>query len=60
MLDTFGPSVFRNCPCTIRLDCNVVDTAANTEETVLTPMGSPRVTDSPVLLAIISDTPADN
>jgi len=51
-----GPCIFWSTPGTIGLDSNVVGTSDNSEETLFSPMGSPGVSDSPVLGTIVSNT----
>ena len=54
-----GPGVLGDSPGAVALNGDVVGTTADTEETILTPVGSPGVSDEPVLVAIL-DTIADN
>jgi hypothetical protein len=48
-----SPVVYWDSPVTVRLNVKVVDTSNNSEEALLTPVGSPRVTDSPELHAVL-------
>ena len=57
---TFSPSVFWSYPSAITFNCNVVHTAANTEETGFSPMSAPWVSYSPVFLTILSYTETNN
>jgi hypothetical protein len=49
MLDGFSPSVGRHTKVAITLNINVVDSTNDSEETIFTPMSSPRVTNTPIL-----------
>jgi len=60
MSNTLGPGVLGGSPSAVGLDGDVVDTTTDAEETTLTPVGTPGVTDSPELLAFFGDTVADN
>lgn len=57
--DLFSPSINWSGPVAITLNGNVVCTSAHTEETLLTPVRTPGVSDSPELLTILY-TVADN
>jgi len=46
-----GPGILRGGPSAIRLDVDIVGASADSEESLLTPVSSPRVSDKPVLLA---------
>lgn len=50
MFNWDGPGIFWCSPSTVRLNSDVVDTAADTEETIFSPMSTPWVSDSPKLL----------
>jgi hypothetical protein len=58
--NTLGPGVLGSSPGAVGLDGKVVDTTADAEETTLTPVGTPGVTDSPELLTLSGDTVADD
>lgn len=55
-----SPGIFGGAPSTARLYGDVVDSSANAEKAVLTPLSSPRVSNIPELLPIFSYTPTDN
>ena len=46
-----GPGILRGGPSAIRLDVDIVGASADSEESLLTTVSSPRVSDKPVLLA---------
>ena len=59
--DLVGPCVLRSTPGAARLNKDVVHTLTDSEETLLTPVGAPRVTYIPVLFAcLLVDTPAND
>ena len=60
MPDLLSPGVFRSTPGTARLDCEVVDALTDAEEALLTPLGTPGVTNIPVLVTFLSFAPTDN
>jgi hypothetical protein len=43
--DIVSPGIFRNNPVTTSFDTDDVETSGDTEETVFTPEGTPRVSD---------------
>ena len=49
---SLGPGIFGSGPSTITLNCDIVGASADTEETFLSPVGSPRVSYEPVRLSI--------
>jgi hypothetical protein len=49
---SLGPGIFGSGPSAIGLDSDVVGASADTEETFLTPVGTPRVSYEPVRLSI--------
>lgn len=57
---TLGPSILGSSPGAGRLDGDVVGSTADAEETTLTPVGTPRVTDSPEFLASLGNTVTNN
>jgi hypothetical protein len=56
MADALSPGIFRSGPSAVGLDIDVVDTTANAEEAIFSPVRTPVITNAPVLLAILSDT----
>ena len=54
------PGVFGSNPATVRLNLNVVDAFADLDESLVAPVGAPRVADQPVLSASLVDTISDN
>lgn len=54
------PGVLWNTPGACALDGNVVDTLANADKALLTPVRAPRVPDVPELLTVFSLSPANN
>jgi len=56
MLNRLTPGVLRHNPSAVRLNIKVINTTADAEEPVLTPMGAPRIPHSPELLAFFSHT----
>ena len=54
-----GPCILWGGPSAIRLDVDVVGASADAEESIFTPVSTPRVTDKPVLLASLLSI-ADN
>ena len=59
MLLLVSPGVLWSSPSTVALDVDVVGSSADTEETILTPVSSPGVSDEPVLL-VVFNTIADD
>jgi hypothetical protein len=59
MLDSDSPCVLGSSPVAAGFNCQIVDTSDNSEETLFTPVRTPRVTDPPewntVLLAPTND-----
>ena len=55
-----SPGILRGAPSAARLDGDVVNSSANAEEALLTPLSSPGVSNVPELLAIFSFTPTDD
>lgn len=49
-----SPGVFRSSHSAISLDSDVVFTSADSEETIFSPVGTPRVTDEPVSFFSVS------
>jgi len=60
MPDLVSPGIFGSSPGAARLNSDVVDTLADAEESLLTPLGTPGVTHIPELLAILGLTPSNN
>lgn len=60
MPDLLGPSISGSSPGAARLNRDVIDTLANAEESLLTPLGTPGVTHIPELLAILCFSPTNN
>jgi hypothetical protein len=52
MLDSFGPSVKWCTPIAARLNSNIVYTSDYSEESIFSPMRSPRISYIPVLNAV--------
>ena len=53
MPGSLGPGVLGGSPGAVSLDGDVVGASADAEETILTPVGAPGVSDQPVWLAIL-------
>ena len=53
MPDSFGPGVLGSSPGAVAFDTNVVGASADAEETILTPVGAPRVSDQPVWTTVL-------
>ena len=53
VLDFIGPGIFGCCPGAIAFDVKVVGSTAKFKETIHTPVSSPRVSNEPVVLAIL-------
>jgi len=60
MPDLLSPGVLRSTPSTARFDGDVVDALADAEEALLAPLGTPGVTDIPVLVTFLRFAPTDN
>lgn len=60
VLNTYGPGVERSSPGARAFNGNIVNTSADTEETSLAPVRTPRVTNSPVFLTILGNTETDD
>jgi len=60
VLVTVGPGVSGNTPVAVSFDGKVVDTSDDSEETVFTPVSTPRVSDNPVLGTVGKSTPTNN
>jgi len=60
VLVTVGPGVSGNTPVAVSFDGKVVDTSDDSEETVLTPVSTPGVSDNPVLGTVGKSTPTND
>jgi len=60
MLKWLTPCILRHNPGAVRLNIKVINTTANTEEAIFTPMTAPRVSNSPELLSLLSHTVAND
>lgn len=60
VLVTVGPGISGNTPVAVSFDGKVVDTSDDSEETVFTPVSTPRVSDNPVLGTVGKSTPTNN
>jgi hypothetical protein len=60
VLVTLGPGVSGNTPIAISFNSEIVNTSDDSEETVFTPVGTPGVSDNPVLGTIGKSTPTDD
>jgi len=54
MLNTDGPGVQGNGPGAVALNAEVINASNDLEETLLTPMGAPGVTNTPVLDTVLN------
>jgi hypothetical protein len=59
VLHFISPCVKRNCPVAVTLNVNVVDATDNFEETIITPVTTPRITNTPILDTVFF-APTDN
>jgi len=57
--DTFGPSVDGSSPVAAALNCDIVASTNNTEETIFSPVAAPRVANAPVGNTVLL-SPSDN